>query len=126
MLVQLRLREAEREASAPDLGHRDLTEEVRQRTDVILVRMCEDYGADPILALGEVREIREDQVDAEVLVPRERQSGVDDHDVVVELVDGQVLADLADTAERDDPKRFPSHEVDSTADICHSPERAVN
>ena len=41
-----------------------------------------------------------------MLVPGKCQPGVDNDDVVVELVDGQVLADLADTAERDDPKRF--------------------
>ena len=121
VLVQPRLGEAERESGAPDLGNLDLAEEVRKRSDVVLVRVREDDGADSLLSIGEVGHVREDQVDAEVLVSRERQPGVDDHDVVVELVDGHVLADLADTAERDDPKRLPSHVVDSTADPCQSP-----
>ena len=83
---------------------------------MVLVRVREDDRANSILSFGEVGHVREDQVDAEVLVPGKCQPGVDNDDVVVELVDGHVLADLADTAERDDPKRLPSHEVDSTAD----------
>ena len=108
--------EAEREPRAPDLRNRDLAEQIGKRADVILVRVREDDRANPILSFGEVGHVREDQADAEVLVPGKCQPGVDNDDVVVELVDGHVLADLADTAERDDPKRLPSHEVDSTAD----------
>ncbi len=59
----------------------------------------------------EVREVGQDEVDAEVLVAREREPGVDDDALVAELEDGHVLADLAEPAERDDPKR-----------VCHGPE----
>ncbi len=38
-----------------------------------------------------------------MLVAREREAGVDDDDRAVRLVDGHVLADLAEAAERDDP-----------------------
>jgi hypothetical protein len=41
-----------------------------------------------------------------VLVPRERKTRVDDDGVAVVLVDGHVLADLAETAERNDSKCF--------------------
>ena len=44
----------------------------------------------------------QDEVDAEVLVAREREPGVDDDDLAAVLVDGHVLADLAEAAERDD------------------------
>ena len=101
MLVELRLHEPEGEARREDLLHADLAQQVRQRADVILVRVREDHGAH--LAALEVPEVREDQVDAEVLVTRERQPGIDDDRLVAELEDGHVLADLAEPAERDHP-----------------------
>jgi hypothetical protein len=51
--------------------------------------------------VAEVPEVREDHVDPEVLVPRERHSGVDDDPVAAGLVDGHVLADLTEAAKRD-------------------------
>ena len=53
----------------------------------------------------EVREVGQDEVDAEVLVAREREPRVDDDALAAELVHGHVLADLAEPAERDDPER---------------------
>ena len=106
MLVQLRLDEAERQAGGPDLVDPDLAQQVWQRADVILVCVREDDRAHRPLALAQVAEVREDQVDAEVLVPREREPGVDDDRVVPVLVDGHVLPDLAESAERDDSQRF--------------------
>ena len=52
---------------------------------------------------AQVGKVRQDEVDAEVLVAREREPGVDDDDGAVGLVHGHVLADLAEAAERDDP-----------------------
>ncbi len=90
-------REPRRE-HAPDT---DLPQHVRQRADVVLVPVREDDRLD---ADGlEVAEVREHEVDAEVLVPREREAGVDDDRPPVVLVHGHVLADLAEPAERDDP-----------------------
>ena len=64
--------------------------------------MREHDGADALAASREVAEVREDEVDAEVLVAREREAGVDDDELAVGLDDGHVLADLAEPAERDD------------------------
>ena len=69
-----------------------LAHEVRQRADVILVAVREHDAADHRLALAEVREVRQDEVDAEMLVARKREPGVDDHDRSVRLVGGHVLA----------------------------------
>ena len=80
-----------------------LAHEVRQPADVVLVAVREHDAADHALAVLEVREVAEDEVDAEVLVAREREPGVDDDDRPVRLVDGHVLPDLAEPAERDDP-----------------------
>ena len=70
---------------------------------MILVPVREHDRAHHLLPLAEVGEVGQDEVDAEMLVAREREPGVDDDDRAVRLVDGHVLADLAEAAERDDP-----------------------
>jgi hypothetical protein len=102
VLVELGLGQPKSQPSSPDLGHAHLSEEIRERADMVLVGMREDHGPDAVAALGEVRHVREDQVDAQMLVPREGQTGVDDDDLAVEVVDSHVLADLADATERND------------------------
>ena len=71
---------------------------------MVLVRVREHDGAD--LAVAQVAEVRQDQVDAEVLVAREREAGVDDDQLVADLEDGHVLPDLAEAAERDHPQHW--------------------
>ena len=53
----------------------------------------------------EVADVREEEIDTEMLVAREREPRVDDDDLAARLVHGHVLADLAETAERDDAQR---------------------
>jgi hypothetical protein len=101
VLVQLRLDEPEGEPRGPYLRDAHLTEEERQRARVILVPVRDDDGADVVLSLPQVREVRQDEIDAEVLVAREREACVDDDDPVVGLDDEHVLADLAEAAQRD-------------------------
>ena len=79
----------------------DLAQQVRQRADVVLVRVREHDARAPS-RVAEVREVGQHEVDAEVLVAREREPGVDDDRSPARLVDGHVLADLAEAAERDD------------------------
>ena len=69
---------------------------------MILVRMRQEHG--PNAPLAEIREVRQDEIDAEMLVPGERQAGVHDHELVAELVHRHVLPDLAEAAQRDDPQ----------------------
>jgi len=45
---------------------------------VVLVPVRKDDGADLVAPLAQVLEVRQDEVDPEVLVARERQPGVDD------------------------------------------------
>ena len=96
----------ERQARRDHLVAVDLAQQVRQRADVVLVAVREDDARDALVA--QVAEVGQDEVDAEVLVAREREPGVDDDDLAAVLVDGHVLADLAEAAERDDPKRRSS------------------
>jgi hypothetical protein len=104
VLVKLRLDEPERQPRRPDLADRYFAHQVRQAADVVLVCVREDDRTNRLV--GEVAEVREDQVDAEVLVAREGDAGVDDDPLVAVLEDGHVLADLAEPAERDDPECF--------------------
>src|SRR5205807_2908250 len=63
----------------------------------------EDDCPDRARAVPQVREVGQDKVDTEVLVAGEGQSGVDDDDLALALVDGHVLADLAEPAQGHDP-----------------------
>ena len=100
MLVELRLDEPERQLGADHLADVDLPQQVRQPAHVILVRVGQHDGEHR--AVDEVRDVREDEVDAEVLVAREREARVDHDPLVADLEHGHVLADLAEPAERDD------------------------
>ena len=103
VLVELRLHEPEGQACRPDLRDPYLAQEIRQRADVIFVPVREDQRADVCGAFAEIGEVRQDEIDAQMLVSRKRQAGVDDDEGAVTLVDGQVLADLSQAAERHDP-----------------------
>jgi hypothetical protein len=109
VLVELRLDQPHRQARRPHLGRADLAEEVGQRADVVLVPVGEHDCEHAVAALPQVGEVREHEVDAEVLVAGEREACVDDHDRAVRLVDGHVLAHLAEAAERDDPAGAVGH-----------------
>ena len=97
------------EARADHLGDVDLAEDVGQCADVVLVGVRQDDRAHG--PPDEVREVRQHQVDAEMLVAREREARVDDDALVADLEHGHVLPDLAEAAERDDPQA-----------VCHASE----
>ncbi len=101
VLVELRLDQPEREPRGQHRAHPDLAQEVRQRADVVLVRVGEDHGEH--VPVAQVAEVGKDQVDAQMLVAREREPGVDHERLSGELEDGHVLAHLAEPAERDHP-----------------------
>ena len=103
VLVELRLDQPERQPRAPHLGHADLAHQVRQRADVILVTVRQDDRAQRARRIAQVAEVGQHEVDAQHLVAREAEPGVDQDALAVLLDHGHVLADLAETAERDDP-----------------------
>jgi hypothetical protein len=104
VLVELRLDQPEREPGREHAADLDLAQHVRERADVVLMPVREHDRVHPDVL--EVAEVGQHEIDAEVLVPREREPGVDDDRSSVVLVDGHVLADLAEPAERDDPDRI--------------------
>ena len=109
VLVQLRLHEAEGEAGAVDPRHLHLPQEVGKSAHVVLVGVREDHAdeGDPLLL--QVREVGQHEIDPEMLVPGEREPGVDEEAALVRLEQGHVLADLAQPAQRDDAKRRAGH-----------------
>jgi hypothetical protein len=109
VLVELRLDEPQREPGRPDLRNAHLPQEVREGADVVLVPVGEDDRADVALVILEVGEVRKDEIDAQMLVARERQAGVDDDDPVVALDDHHVLSDLAQPPKRDQSRALGSH-----------------
>ena len=109
VLVELRLDQAESETRGHDRLDLDLAQEVREAADVILVAVRQDDRPDATSL--EVADVREQQVDAEVLVAREGEAGVDDEQLPARLVHGHVLAHLAEAAERDDAKGL-AHETE--------------
>ncbi len=102
VLVELRLDQAERQLRPEHLVAGNLAQEVREPADVILV--CVGQHDRLHAAPLQVRHVRQDEVDAEVLVAREREARVHDDEVVAVLVHGHVLADLAEATQRNDPK----------------------
>ena len=106
VLLELALQQRERERRAVDLETAvDIAEQVRQRSDVILVPVREDDRLDPIGLRSQEVEVRQDQVDPGHVARRERQTHIDDQDAFVQLEAGHVAADLADPAEEDESRR---------------------
>ena len=112
VLIELRLHEPEREPCRDHLLDLDLPQQVREPAHVVLVPVREHDRAHALPL--QVADVREEQVDAEVLVSREREPGVDDDDLAGRLVNGHVLPDLAETAERDDPEHVTHRATECT------------
>ena len=107
MLVELRADELDCQWPAVDgrdAHSRELAEDVRERPDVVLVAVREDDRVDVVGALAQVREVREHEVDPELLRRREHQPGVDHHDPAGGLEDRHVLPDLAEAAQGQHPE----------------------
>jgi hypothetical protein len=86
--------------------HRDVgaqLEQVRDRPDVVLVRVGEHQRLDIVEAGVRCGAGPADQVDTGFVMPREQHPAVDDQQPAQMLENGHVAADLADTAQRGDP-----------------------
>ena len=81
--------------------HVELPEHIGDGADVVLVAVGEDDAPHAALVGLEIADIGEDAVDAVHILVREAHPAVDHDDIAAELIGGHVLADLAETAERD-------------------------
>jgi hypothetical protein len=102
VLVELRLDETEREPRGDDRLHLDFAQQVRKSPDVVLVAVRENDSAHT--ASLEVAHVGQQEIDSQMLVSRERKTGVHHEQLAGRLVHGRVLPDLAETAEGNDPQ----------------------
>ena len=72
------------------------------RADVVLVAVGEHDALDVVETVPDRGEVRQDQVDAGLLLLGEEHAAVDDQQAAAVLEDGHVAADLTETAERGD------------------------
>ena len=124
VLAQLVAQEPESQRGAVD-GYRESRQHIRERTDVVLVAVGEHDAADIADALLQPRDVRDHEVDAEHLLLREHEPGVDDHDVVAAAEREHVAADLSEPPERDQGHLRGARCVDQKRSICAPPGAAA-
>ena len=81
---------------------RNIAQEVREPTHVVLVPMGEHDPVDPLRVLPEIAEVREHQIDAGHVGVREHEAAVDDDDAPFDLDAKAVATDLPQSAQEDD------------------------
>ena len=86
--------QADRQLGAVD-GRVDLPQQVGQAAGVVLVAVREHDAVDPVLAVVQVGELGQDQVDAGHVRVGEHDPAVEDDDAALDLDAGAVPADLA-------------------------------
>ena len=99
VLLELGLDEGQREAR-PD--HRDvgtLAQQVGHSADVVLVAVGEHHRVDLVETIPDPG-VREDDVDARLVLLGEQHAAVDDHEATRVLEDRHVAADLAESSQR--------------------------
>ena len=97
--------ETEGQCRAIDPGV-DVAQQIRERSDVVLVAVGENDPVDVSGALPQKAEVRQHQVDAGHLRIREHDAAVEDDEATRLLDDGAVAADLPEPTEKGDPDRF--------------------
>ena len=80
-------------------------EQVRYAADMVFVAMGEYQGLDLVETVLDVVEIRQDQVNARLLLLREKHAAIDEQQVAVVFDHVHVAADFAETAKRHDTHR---------------------
>ena len=105
VLLQLQLDEPGGKAGAVD-GGVDLLENVGDGADVILVSVGDKHTPQTAVVLYQIADVGDDAVNAVHIVAGEGHAAVHDDDLAAVLVGGHVLADLIQTAQRDDLQFF--------------------
>ena len=80
----------------------ELPQDIRYGPDVVLVAVGYHHASDAVGVLPQVGDVRDDDIDAVELLVGKTEAAVNDDDVLPVFVHGEVLADLTETAERDD------------------------
>jgi len=99
MLIELIFNISQRELSPPD-GHIQFTENPGQRSDMILVPMRQDDAANKVAIFQQIRNIGDNNIDAQQLGLGKHEPAIDNNDVIA-VADGHAVhAELAHPAER--------------------------
>ena len=117
MLLELRLDERQGQLRPDQRDVAAQLEQIGNGADVVLVTVREDHADHVIQPITQRCEVRQDQVDAGLVLLREQHPDIHDEDLALELVCRHVAADLAETADRDDPEgaRLEGGRVDDVA-----------
>ncbi len=102
MLGQLALDQGQGQLRAGQRDVRALPEQVRDRADVVLVRVREDDRLHPVEPSLQVAEVRQDQVHAGLVGVGEQHAAVHHEQAAAVFEHRHVPADLTDAAEGDD------------------------
>ena len=115
MLSKLRLDQAEGQASPVDGSVQPLERE-RQAADVVFVAMREDDADHLALAMQQVGDVGEHEIDPEHVLLRKHQPRVDDQDLALPLERPHVDPDLAEAAQRNVEEAFRTYNRRSCSD----------
>ena len=105
MLLELVLDDAQGQAGGVD-GHVQLLQNVGDGTDVILVAVGDDHAPEPVLIVDQIGKVGDDEIHAVHILVGEGHAAVNDDHILAILQDGAVLADLIQTAQRDNFQFF--------------------
>ena len=102
MLLALGFDESQRELGTDQRNIRAKLQQIRHATDMILVAMGEHQSLDLVETILDVMEVRQDQINARLLLFREKHTAVDEQQMAVVFDHVHVAADLTKTAKRHD------------------------
>ena len=105
VFTALRGNQGEGELGTDDRDVAAQLQQKRDRADMVLVRVGEYQRLDLVQPIFDMADIRQDQIDARLVVAGEQHSAVDDQQPAQVLENRHVAADFADTAERGDAQR---------------------
>ena len=79
-----------------------LLQQERNRSDMVLMSMCNDQPADLLIAVDQIIKVRNDFVNTEHVIIREAKSAVDNDNFILVFDGCHVLADFAKSSQRND------------------------
>ena len=117
VLLQLRLDQPQREPGPVD-GDVELLEDKWKAADMVFMPVAEEDAEHVAAPVEQIRDVREDEVDAEHVLLGKHQARVDDEDLLLPFEGPHVDADLAEAAEREVPEPRIAHNKRSCSASC--------
>ena len=119
VLLELQLDEPGGEPGAVDRDI-DLLENIWDGADVVLMAVGDEQAPQPGFVLDEIGHVGDDAIDAVHIIAGEGHAAVHHDDLAAVLIGGHVLADLVETAKRDDFQFFcHSNSFSIKRDVSH-------